>query len=76
MDIIKNIYNYFKIGNKQFTCLICLDKCELYESYNLNCCKNIAYHKDCLLKTIIYTNKCPICKINLNYKSPSLKLES
>ena len=75
-NYIKNIYNYFKIGNKEFICMICLEPCKLYEGYNLNCCKNICYHKKCLAETIIYTNKCPICKSKLNYKSPSLKLES
>ena len=74
-NFFKNIFNFFKIGNTEIICLICLEPCKLYKAYNLNCCKDIGYHKNCLAKTIIYNNKCPICR-KIVYKSPSLKLES
>lgn len=66
IEKFENIYYFLKLGNREITCLICLESCKLYKAYNLDCCKNIGYHKKCLVKAIMYTNKCPICRKILN----------
>ena len=63
--MLTNIYNkirfIYKLSNLKFKCLICLEECYIYNSYNTSCCYYILYHKECLKNWFIYNKTCPIC---------------